>query len=39
MTDIGVSNQASGDDIAIEIEDPGPENYDPTSTFPSSSIP
>jgi len=28
MTDTGGSDQATEDDIAVEIEDPGSENYD-----------
>ena len=34
MTDTGGSDQATGDDIAVEIEDPGPENYDPHQYVP-----
>ena len=34
MTDTGGSDQASEGDIAVEIEDPGPENYDPHQYVP-----
>ena len=34
MTDTGGSDQASEDDIAVKIEDPGAENYDPHQYVP-----
>jgi len=34
MTDTGGSDQATEDDIAVEIEDPGAQNYDPHQYVP-----
>ena len=33
MTDTGVSDQASGDDTAVEIEDPGAQDYTVSEKF------